>query len=302
MAALARVQEQGRQERGRPKSLVDGDFAFTSEDFRAIADMLYADARIHLDESKATLVYSRLVKRLRALELESFEDYCALLGAHEGEAERQEMLSALTTNVTRFFREDHHFAHLANTALPPLLERARKGDRVRIWSAGCSTGEEPYSIALTLLRLAPDAAALDIRILATDIDPNVLARGRGGIYPIEAMADIPKPARQKFLSPVADDPAHFRVGEPLRQLVAFKPLNLNAHWPMRGPFQAIFCRNVVIYFDHATQHGLWRKFAEKLEPSGWLYIGHSERVAGPAAGCFASVGVTAYQRNGRATT
>jgi chemotaxis protein methyltransferase CheR len=279
--------------------VVDGDFAFTSGDFRAIADMLYADARIHLDESKATLVYSRLVKRLRALNLESFEDYCALLEANEGEAERREMLSALTTNVTRFFREDHHFTHLAKTALPPLLERARKGDRVRVWSAGCSTGEEPYSIALTLLGLDPTAGALDIKILATDIDPNVLARGREGIYPVEAMADIPKPARQSFFSPVADDPVHRRAGEALRRLVAFKPLNLNANWPMRGPFQAIFCRNVVIYFDSATQNDLWSKFAGKLAPGGWLYIGHSERVAGPAAGCFDTIGVTAYQRNGR---
>jgi chemotaxis protein methyltransferase CheR len=294
-AALARSQDTASK-----KALVAGDYPFTQRDFREIADMLYEDARIELNESKATLVYSRLVKRLRALNLESFRDYCEMLGKAGGVEERRNMLSALTTNVTRFFREGHHFNHLETVALPPLLEKARRGERIRIWSAACSSGEEPYSIAMTLLGVEAEAAALDIKILATDIDPNVIARGRAGVYPSESLDDIPPATRQKFFRPAADNPTQFAVSDAMRKLVAFRPLNLNAHWPMRGDFQAIFCRNVVIYFDHATQHGLWGKFAEKLVPEGFLYIGHSERVAGPAAECFENVGITAYRRNRKA--
>ncbi len=294
-AAAARSQEGASK-----KAMVAGDFAFTERDFRDIAGMLYEDARIHLTESKATLVYSRLVKRLRALNLESFRAYCELLGAADGVEERRQMLSALTTNVTRFFREGHHFTHLETVALPPLLEKARRGERLRIWSAACSTGEEPYSIAMTLLGLEPEAAALDIRILATDIDPYVLQRGRAGVYPANSLGDIPPATRQRHFRPAAGDPAQLAVSDEMRELVAFRPLNLNSRWPMRGDFQAIFCRNVVIYFDQPTQHGLWGKFAQKLVPDGFLYIGHSERVAGPASNCFENVGITTYRRNRKA--
>ena len=156
---------------GRGQALVEGEFLFTNEDFTAIARMLYDDAGIALTESKASLVYSRLAKRLRVLGIESFQDYCRLVAGSEGTSERQNMLAALTTNVTRFFREQHHFDHLRTQVLPGLVARARTRGRVRIWSAGCSTGQEPYSIALTILDALPEAAGLDVRILATDIDP-----------------------------------------------------------------------------------------------------------------------------------
>lgn len=286
-------------ERQAREPLVPGEYKLTAGDFREISGMLYADAGIYLPELKATLVYSRLVKRLRKLNLASFQDYCELIGGPGGADERLEMLSALTTNVTRFFREPHHFEHLRSHVLPSLLETARQGGKARIWSAACSTGQEPYSIALTLLSLEPNAAALDIKILATDIDPRVVAEARRGIYVDAALADVPPALRKRFFASVAGrDRQEWEVADELRRLVSFRTLNLNADWPMPGSFRAIFCRNVVIYFDEPTQQAVWSKFASKLEPGGWLYIGHSERVTGPASSRFASEGVTAYRLKG----
>jgi chemotaxis protein methyltransferase CheR len=280
------------------ESLIPGEFKMTTRDFREIASMLYADAGIFLQESKATLVYSRLIKRLRKLELDSFHDYCQLVAAPEGAAERLEMLSALTTNVTRFYREPHHFDHLRSHVLPPLLEAARHKARVRIWSAACSTGQEPYSIALTLLSLEPNAAVLDVKILATDIDPRVVADARRGVYPDAALVDVPPDLRKRYFAPT-ENRGEWQAAEDVRRLVAFRTLNLNADWPMQGKFHVIFCRNVAIYFDEPTQQAVWSRFATKLEPGGWLYIGHSERVTGPASTRFVSEGVTAYRlKNG----
>jgi chemotaxis protein methyltransferase CheR len=277
-------------------SLESSEFAMTDRDFKDIAAMLYADAGICIPASKTTLVYSRLVKRLRALNLESFRDYCDLVGSPDGSCERLEMLSALTTNVTRFFREPHHFEHLGAQVLPPLLELARRGGRVRLWSAACSSGPEPYSMALTVLSLEPNAASLDVRILASDIDPRVVEEGRRGIYPAAALAEAPVALRKRYFTAVGGDERRgLQASDELRRLVVFRTLNLNGVWPMPGKFHAIFCRNVVIYFDEQTQQTVWSKFAGKLERGGVLYIGHSERVTGPAAARFASDGVTAYR-------
>lgn len=271
------------------------EMAYTADDFRAIAAMAQADAGIHLPSSKASLVYSRLAKRLRALHLSSFRDYCALVGSHEGAAERVEMLCALTTNVTRFFRERHHFEHLERDVLPALVERARAGGKARLWSAACSTGQEAYSIALSILAVEPQAARLDIKVLATDIDPHVIAEARAGVYRESALVDVPADMRARRFPPRGDD---FEADADLRALVAFRVLNLNGPWPMRGQFDAIFCRNVAIYFDEPTQHALWARFATRMARGGWLYIGHSERVAGPAAAELAPGGVTAYRLAG----
>jgi len=275
-------------------SLVPGEFKMTMRDFREIASMLYADAGIFLQESKATLVYSRLVKRLRKLNLDSFQDYCELIASPPGAAERLEMLSALTTNVTRFFREPHHFDHLRTHVLPQLLAAVRNGGRARLWSAACSTGQEPYSIALTLLAIEPNAAALDIKILATDIDPRVVAEAGRGVYPEAALADVPQELRKRYFASTGNR-GEMQAAEEMQRLITFRTLNLNADWPMPGKFQVIFCRNVVIYFDEPTQQVVWSRFAGKLDPNGWLYIGHSERVTGPATARFASEGVTAYR-------
>ncbi len=277
-------------------SLGPSEFEMSGRDFKNIAAMLYADAGIYIPESKTTLVYSRLVKRLRALTLESFRDYCDLVGSPQGSDERLEMLSALTTNVTRFFREPHHFEHLSSHVLPPLLELTRRGGRVRLWSAACSSGPEPYSMALTVLSLEPNAAALDVRILASDIDPRVVEEGRRGIYPAAALAEAPAALRKRHFTAVGGDERRgLQASDELRRLVVFRTLNLNGAWPMPGKFHAVFCRNVVIYFDERTQQTVWSKFAGKLERGGVLYIGHSERVTGPATSRFASDGVTAYR-------
>jgi chemotaxis protein methyltransferase CheR len=280
----------------RRRQLVEGEFAFTEEDFDAIARMLHDDAGIALQESKATLVYSRLAKRLRALGLGSFRDYCALL-AENGSAggERQQMLAALTTNVTRFFREPHHFDHLKSRVLPSLLAKARAGGRVRIWSAGCSTGPEPYSIALTILSLMPDAAQYDVRVLATDIDPNVVAEGRRGLYREDAAEPIPADLRQRWMKRgQRDGELGWSAGEEMRALCVFRELNLIGDWPMSGGFDAIFCRNVVIYFTEDTQSRIWSRFRPLLPAHGKLYIGHSERLTGPATASFVSDGLTVY--------
>jgi chemotaxis protein methyltransferase CheR len=276
----------------RRAQLVDGEFLFTPEDFRTIAATLHAAAGIALPESKATLVYSRLAKRLRALGLESFRDYCALVTGHDGLDERQRMIVALTTNVTRFFREPHHFEHLKQEVLPPLLAAARRGGPVRIWSAGCSSGQEPYSIALTVLSLMPEAVQHDVRILATDIDTQMLAEARAGLYSGQAMSAVPVDLRQRWF---AQEGQHWRVGDALKRLVTFNELNLIGSWPMRRQFQAIFCRNVLIYFEEGTQAEVFNRFAPLLSPEGRLYIGHSERLCGPAAARFKTDGVTIYR-------
>jgi chemotaxis protein methyltransferase CheR len=276
-----------------------GEFPFTNDDFNRIAAVLRRESGIYLRGSKTALVYSRLTRRLRALRIESFHEYCELL-TESGE-ERLAMLAALTTNVTRFFREPHHFEHLKSRVLPPLLEAARHGAAVRLWSAGCSSGQEAYSIALTILSLMPDAVLHDVRVLATDIDPHMVAKGRAGIYNAAELRDVPVEMRRRWFEAAPDgERKSLRVHGDLRALVAFRELNLVAHWPMRGPFHAIFCRNVVIYFEEATQSRLWSRMSPLLSPYGCLYIGHSERVSGPAIDALESVDITTYRRRGGA--
>jgi chemotaxis protein methyltransferase CheR len=274
-----------------------GEFAYTDDDFRNIARLLYDETGIHLPPSKATLVYSRIAKRLRALGLENFRDYCALVGEAAGADEKAHMLSALTTNVTRFFREPHHFEHLKTKLLPPLLDAARRGQRLRIWSAGCSSGQEPYSIALTILSLLPDARSYNIRILATDINPHVVATGRKAIYPAEEVEEVPAELRRTWMDEVRKEGERvFQLDDAARSLVSFRELNLMGNWPMKGAFNAIFCRNVVIYFDEQTQMRVWNRMMPLLEPGGYLYIGHSERLIGPAQAQLRIDGTTCYRK------
>ncbi|GAM96593.1 chemotaxis protein methyltransferase CheR [alpha proteobacterium U9-1i] len=272
-------------------NLVEGEFPFTGADFEQIAKMLYADAGIHLQESKVALVYSRLAKRLRVLKLPDFAAYCAFVAGPQGKDERSAMLAALTTNVTRFFREPHHFDLLRDQVLTPLAAAARAGQRLRLWSAGCSTGQEPYSMAMTLLSVLPNAAQLDVRILASDIDPNVVATARAGEYNEEAVSPVPASLRDKYMKRDRTS-GRWVANDELKSLIAFRELNLIGDWPMKGKFDAIFCRNVVIYFDDATQDRIWARFRALMQPHGRLYVGHSERVSDLA---FDSDGLTAYR-------
>ena len=234
-------------------------------------------AGISLAEHKRNMVYRRLSRRVAAHGFSDFDAYCALLESPEGEREMQLMVNALTTNKTDFFRENHHFDHLAATAIPAILGvGAARQMRLRIWSAGCSSGQEPYTIAMTLVRAVADLASIDARILATDIDTEILGRAERGIYAAPDLAAIPHSLRDVFFEPATGQPNQFRAQAALRALTAFRPLNLHGAWPMKGPFDIIFCRNVVIYFDKATQARLFDRFAGILAPGGFLYIGHSE--------------------------
>lgn len=243
----------------------------TREDFHAIAAMVREASGIVLTEVKRELVYSRLRRRLRALGLESFAAYRALLDQPGGGEERVRMINAITTNLTGFFREAHHFDHLGGTTLPQ-LPRARR--RLRIWSAGCSSGEEPYTIAMVLHRAMPDLESWDARILASDIDTDMVATGAAGRYPMQKAAAIPAELRRQHVRRLDDDTVE--MGDELKALIAFRQLNLLGDWPMQGPFDVIFCRNVVIYFDKPTQRRLFDRFAEMLVPDGHLFVGHSE--------------------------
>ena len=287
MSAIARAQ------RLDDAIVVSGEFAFSKADFREIAKFVKDTSGIELSESKASLVYSRLTKRLRARELTSFAEYRDLIA--EDETERNRMLSALTTNVTKFYREIHHFEHLQKLFRGPLGDAAKRGERIRIWSAACSSGQEPYSIALSILNVIPDAPKLDIRILATDLSAEVVNHGRRGVYHAEELQDIPADVRKRWISSVEDGQNQFRVSDTAKSLITFRELNLMERWPMQGAFQIVFCRNVVIYFDQATQAKLWQRFASLLSPKGTLYIGHSERLSGPAAQHFNADGITTFQ-------
>lgn len=279
-------------------ALVPGEYLLTMADFRQIAAILHDDAGISLSESKAALVYARLAKRLRVLGLSSFRAYCAIVSNGNAVDERQKLVAALTTNVTKFFREKHHFDHLRHKVLPGLIERARRGDQIRIWSAGCSNGQEAYSAALVILQMMPDVLEYDFKILASDIDPNMIAEGRIGSYSDTAVEDVPAELRNRWLRRIRDDgETKWQVADEARQLVTFRELNLFARWPMRKPFDIIFCRNVAIYFDKDKQAELWARFAGVLLPGGHLYIGHSERISGPATNLFVNDGITTWRRS-----
>lgn len=282
----------------RELAVPDGEFPFTWHDFRQIAELVHSEAGIVLSETKVNLVYSRLAKRLRTIGLRTFREYCALVQGTEGIDERQAMIAAMTTNVTRFFRENHHFDYLRTQVLPGLLDAAQRGGKVRIWSAGSSSGEEAYSIALTILSLDPNAAGRDVRILASDIDPEMLRRGSNGIYPVHQMGDVPQELRRKwFKIAPGSGGADLEVGPEMHELVRFRELNLLREWPMKGRFDIIFCRNVMIYFDDETQNTVWGRFADILRPGGTLCIGHSERIV-LGHHPFDLVGQTIYRRHG----
>ncbi len=211
----------------RGTALVPGaEFAFTRRDLERIAAIMLQEAGISLSEGKANLVYSRLAKRLRLLGITDFHTYCDLVTQPDGQAERQAMIAALTTNVTRFFREPHHFEHLKTQILPGLVAKAKAGFRVRLWSAACSSGQEPYSIALTLLSLLPDAASYDIKILATDIDPNMLNTGRAGVYEAAQVEAVPAALRKSWFTQ-AGDGTDLRIADAARALVSFRQPELD---------------------------------------------------------------------------
>lgn len=273
------------------------DLDTTGEDalFRRIAAFAQREAGLSIPDTKRSLAVSRLTRRLAATGIATLPAYLDFLESPAGGEERQRAVSALTTNVTSFFRERHHFETLNRELLQGLAAPGGRGRRIRIWSAGCSSGEEPYSIAITVLEAIPDAGDRDIRILATDIDTAMIALARAGRYDAAKLDGLSPEQRSRHFRP-SGDPRAFEVADPLRRLVSVRPLNLIAPWPMRGQFDAIFCRNVVIYFDAATQRALWPRFEAALAPGGHLFLGHSERLAGGADSRLTAAGVTTYRK------
>lgn len=267
------------------------EFDFSDEDFRTLSKLAYEYAGIVLSDNKRNLVYGRLSRRLRTLKLATFREYREFLTNDSREIEG--FINSISTNHTKFFREIHHFDHLREHVAVPYTQSSRTGGaRFRIWSAGCSTGEEPYTIAVVLKRELRTFANRDVRILATDIDTDVLNKAARGEYPANSTADVPKPY-SSFFNTTGRDTVAF--DDEIRSIIAFRRLNLLEPWPFRGLFDAIFCRNVMIYFDAPTKAALIDRFAKQLKPGGWLYIGHSESIIGSHAE-LQPVGRTIYRR------
>lgn len=267
-----------------------GEFSMSDAEFRRIAERVFAIAGIVLKDHKRQMVYTRLSRRLRSLNLSSFTDYMDLLDGSGAGAELTEFCNAVTTNLTSFFRESHHFDHLREEVLSPLAGGA---SRIRIWSAGCSTGEEPYSIAMTARAMGRSLASADLRILATDLDTNVLGKAKAGVYPEARTTDVPADLRSGSMA--RRSAGEIEMTPAVKSLIAFRQLNLLHPWPFRGPFDAIFCRNVLIYFDAETKAALVRRFAEALTATGTLYLGHSESLLGEHP-LLVSEGRTIYRR------
>jgi len=271
---------------------VQEEFALQDKDFRKIVKIVMDTAGIVLSEKKRAFIHGRLGRRLRALGLADFGEYCDLLDSRAGNDERHKLINAITTNHTSFFRETHHFDALTKIILPAIVGSNNGSKRLRIWSAGCSTGEEPYTIAMTLLGHQPSLAGWDIKILATDLDTNVIAHAAEGVYDPERVDSIPETYRRRYVT-LQDGRAV--MNDELCDLITFKHLNLLGEWPMSGPFDVIFCRNVVIYFDKPTQCRLFDRYADIMRPDGWLFIGHSESLLN-VTDRFDLIGRTVYRR------
>jgi len=270
------------------------EYELTDNDFNRLRKLVAKHTGISLSDAKRTLVYSRLSRRLRELGLSQFKQYCEII--EQGDtAEIQNFANAISTNLTAFFRESHHFDYLVETVLPAVF--ARNADkRLRIWSAGCSTGEEPYSLAMVVKEFAPKNSAWDIKILATDLDTRVLATAKRGVYGPDRISGLSsKQLQQWFAKGTGDQGGNFQVIPELREMITFKPLNLMNDWPMRGSFDIVFCRNVVIYFNKATQRDLFQRMSELIPVKSHLFIGHSETLFNVSEQ-FDLIGKTIYQR------
>ncbi|MDQ7073151.1 MAG: protein-glutamate O-methyltransferase CheR [Gammaproteobacteria bacterium] len=271
------------------------EFEFTDASFERIRQFVSEHTGIVLTEAKKNVVYGRLSKRIRKGRFDTFDEFCDALEAGD-EDEQEFMINAITTNLTAFFREQHHFDFLADTLIPQLVEQNKHSKRLRIWSAGCSTGEEPYSIAITLQESLPDIEQWDVKILATDLDANVVAHGKKGVYREDRITGLPEAVIQRwFKRGKGENAGMVRVHPALQKMITFKRLNLLHEWPMKGPFDLMFCRNVVIYFDKETQKVLFDRYADILIPEAHLFIGHSETLY-KVSDRFESLGHTIYRK------
>ena len=259
----------------------------TDTDFKLIASIAADLAGLSIPHSKKTLVQSRISRRMRELSIPQKEDY--LKSLQNDEKERSALINVLTTNVSHFFREPHHFKLIQEK----ILSRTDTYN-LRFWSAGCSNGQEPYSLAYEVLKSIPDAREKNILILASDIDQNVLAKAKSGIYSASEIEGVPQEIRPQMFDQI--DEMQFQIKKSLRNLVRFRSLNLNQNWPMKRQFHLVLCRNVVIYFNAATQNKLWPRFADQLLPGGLLMLGHSERIQPLEGSGFENIDITTYRK------
>jgi chemotaxis protein methyltransferase CheR len=267
------------------------EFTLSDSDFAHIVTRIQEASGIVLSDGKRDLVYGRLAPRLRKLGCASFAAYLRHLDEEGGADEQIRLVNSITTNLTSFFREKHHFDRLADEIIPE-LRRSGGVPRLRIWSAGCSSGQEPYSIGMVVKKTLVDLARWDALILATDIDSDMVAHAEAGVYDSSTAETIPAPY-SSFVRP--SGPQTISVDGAVKALIRFKRLNLIGPWPMSGSFDVIFCRNVVIYFDKDTQRTLFDRFADMLRPEGWLFIGHSESLH-RVSDRFRHVGQTSYRK------
>jgi len=253
------------------------NYNLSDEDFYKLRDIIYSEAGIKLSDVKKILMQSRLIKRLRDLRLDNFTEYYDYL-LQNYEVEKINFINAITTNKTDFFRENDHFEFMKNIILPDFEKKKEK--ELRIWSAGCSTGEEPYTIAITLHEYFNGKVPPEFLILATDIDTQVLERAAEGNYPADHLADVePKYLKNYFIHNENDKGDFYKVKDQLKDAVYFRRLNLlSDDYPMKKKFDIIFCRNVIIYFDRETQKTLFEKYHRYLKDDGYLLIGHSENI------------------------
>ncbi len=272
------------------------EHTLSDKDFRYICKFVYDATGIVLDERKREMVYRRLMRRTRETRLGSFKEYLNFLDNNEQELPN--FINAITTNLTSFFRENHHFEFIKNTFIPALLE-SNQQHRLRIWSAGCSTGEEAYSIAITLKEAMGNRLnSWDAKILATDLDSDVVATGKAGIYKADRIEDLDKSMMKRWFKKHPQN-GLVKTADELGELITFKQLNLLEPWPMKGPFDIIFCRNVVIYFDKPTQQTLFQHYYDMLRPGGYLIIGHSEGL-GDMQVKFTAIGKTIFLKDPQA--
>jgi chemotaxis protein methyltransferase CheR len=260
--------------------------ALTDKEFAAFQRLIHTEVGIFLSDVKRPLLVGRLTKRLRELGLGSFSAYFAVV--KDDAAERQRMIDAISTNETHFFREPKHFDFLTGTVFPALAaRRTGKGERrIRIWSAACSTGEEPYTLAMVLLEHFAPADGWEIEVLASDISTRVLARARDGLWPLAKSGEIPQAYLKRFmLKGVGDYEGKMKAGPEIRRVVSFFPNNLLAEtYAVKGTFDAIFCRNVLIYFDTPTKLKVIEKLLAHLDPEGYLFLGHAESLVSLGGG------------------
>lgn len=244
----------------------------TEKQFKKISQLVYQLCGINLKDGKQALVRARLMKRLRALKMNSFDEYMNYLDQDKNHKELSYMVDVMTTNKTNFFREPEHFNYLCDYILPRTKSR-----RMRFWTAACSSGEEPFSLAILLRENILDIDTRDVKILATDISMKMLEKARNSVYGEEVLRDVPPLLLQKYFTKIRTGSSIiYKVKDNIRKMVQLGWLNLMDPWPMKGPFNVIFCRNVMIYFDRPTQQRLINRLWELLEPGGHLFVGHSE--------------------------